>query len=326
MSRKTEPRIEMASVAYINPTTPPSSNQQSTDRQSTYSNFLPEEPLVTEQEIETKPWKYIGYKGYSSFIASDNDFYIVRRFAALNTRIALALQDEVTVLEEELSELDARYSRRDAEDLHNGSFRDDREDRTALVEKIGEKLLKYSTTHSLSRKAKHISDHLLDAFMLQQSSLQKAPPTCPQDIKNLRNWHYNHSELAISAAETAYLNHDLDLYSVVPKEKTPLRRLLDRSRKFRIHSLWKSAKAPKLPVYDQDVITYTDDKRVDRFVTIVIVGVGTVMLLMPMWILQALHSNNLKLVVITIFVVVFLGLVGYATVAKPFETLAATAA
>jgi hypothetical protein len=105
---------------------------------------VPAEPPLTEQEIETKPWKYIGYKGYSSFIASETDFYIVRRFASLNTRIALALQDQVSVLEEELQALDARYSRRNAEDLHNGSFRDDREDRTALVEKIAEKLMKYS--------------------------------------------------------------------------------------------------------------------------------------------------------------------------------------
>ena len=45
-----------------------------------------------------------------------------------------------------------------------------------------------------------------------------------------------------------------------------------------------------------------------------------------MWILQALDKNNHKLGVITAFVVVFLGLVSYATVAKPFETLAATAA
>lgn len=79
-------------------------------------------------------------------------------------------------------------------------------------------------------------------------------------------------------------------------------------------------------MYDQDVITYSDDKRIDRFVTVLIVGVGTIMLLVPMWILQALSNSNYKLAVITAFVAVFLGLVSYATVAKPFETLAATAA
>lgn len=132
--------------------------------------------------------------------------------------------------------------------------------------------------------------------------------------------------MAISDEEQQYLSHDLDLFCVVPKEKTPLRRLLDRSRKFRIASFWKSDEAPSLPVYDQDVVTYTSDKRIDRFVTMLIVGVGTIMLLVPMWILQALERSHDKLAVITAFVVVFLGLVSYATVAKPFETLAATAA
>ena len=68
----------------------------------------------------------------------------MRQFASLNTRIALAPQDQVSVLEEKLEALDARYSRCDAEDLHNGSFRDDREDRAALVENIVERLIIYS--------------------------------------------------------------------------------------------------------------------------------------------------------------------------------------
>ena len=135
----------MASSSSTNPTTPPSSSRLSTEQPSVSSSHsLSLEPPLTEQEIETKPWKYIGYKGYASFIASENDFYIVRRFASLNTRIALALQDQVSVLEEELEALDARYSTRDAEDLHNGSFRDDQEDRAALVERIAENLMKYS--------------------------------------------------------------------------------------------------------------------------------------------------------------------------------------
>lgn len=83
---------------------------------------------------------------------------------------------------------------------------------------------------------------------------------------------------------------------------------------------------PELPIYDKDVITYTSDKRIDRFITILVVGIGVVMLIAPMWILQAVPSNSYKLAVITTFIVVFLGIVSYATVAKPFETLAATAA
>jgi hypothetical protein len=166
----------------------------------------------------------------------------------------------------------------------------------------------------------------IDAFILQQTALKKYPAAPSHDVKSIRTWHDNHDGVAISSEEQNYLTHDLDLFCVVPKEKTPLRRLLDRSRRFRIHSLWKSKDARELPIYDQDLVTYTSDKRIERFVTLVIVGVGTVMLLAPMWILQAVHNDNYKLAVITAFVVVFLGLVSSATVAKPFETLAATAA
>ncbi|KAH8748512.1 hypothetical protein BGZ57DRAFT_915867 [Hyaloscypha finlandica] len=41
------------------------------------------------QEMEEKPWKYLGYKGYSRLIASDPDLFILRRFAPESTRLAL---------------------------------------------------------------------------------------------------------------------------------------------------------------------------------------------------------------------------------------------
>jgi hypothetical protein len=50
------------------------------------------------------------------------------------------------------------------------------------------------------------------------------------------------------------------------------------------------------------------------------------MLIVPMWILRSLKDGNAKLGTITAFMLFFLGLVSYTTIAKPFETLAATAA
>jgi hypothetical protein len=144
-SSNTSRTIEMSSPESSNPTSAPSTGQASTSTR----NSIQEAPL-TEEEIEKKPWKYIGYKGYSNFIASENDFYILRRFASLNARVALTLQDQISVLEEQLDDLDKLCSRRDAEDLHNGSFRDDREERTALVEVIYEKLTKYSAFAPIS--------------------------------------------------------------------------------------------------------------------------------------------------------------------------------
>jgi ABC-type dipeptide/oligopeptide/nickel transport system permease subunit len=84
--------------------------------------------------------------------------------------------------------------------------------------------------------------------------------------------------------------------------------------------------APDLPVYDQDVITYTSDNRIERFVTVVVLLAGLIMLIAPLWILNAVQGTQQKLGVITMFIVVFLGMVSWATGARIFESLAATAA
>jgi mannose-6-phosphate isomerase class I len=98
----------------------------------------------TVAEAEQKPWKYIGYKGYAEVIASEEDFFILRRFKATSVRVALSLQDQVAVLEEKLAALDEKYSQREYEDLHNGTFRQDEKERTDAIEKLRQKLVQYS--------------------------------------------------------------------------------------------------------------------------------------------------------------------------------------
>jgi hypothetical protein len=211
----------------------------------------PDEPLLTAEEIEEKPWKYIGYRGYSEFIASENDFYILRGFRSLNTCVALAHQDQITVLEERLKTLDIEYGRRDAEDRHNGSFRSDRDDRTELVDLIAEKLLIYSESSRCNIQDHVMLTFLKDNLLIQQSTLRKYQPVYRQDLKSVRNWHYNYDNRVIADEEADYLNHDQDLIPVVPKEKTPLRRFLERSRKFRIFRFWQLDRE-SLPIHDQE--------------------------------------------------------------------------
>ncbi|KAL2788856.1 hypothetical protein BJX66DRAFT_339903 [Aspergillus keveii] len=59
------------------------------------------------------------------------------------------------------------------------------------------------------------------------------------------------------------------------------------------------------------------------FTTVVI---GLVMLIAPIWILTFTEPIVLKLTIITIFILLFLSLVSFGTNAKPYESLAATAA
>jgi hypothetical protein len=101
-------------------------------------------PRPREREILEKPWKYVGYDGYSKFLASDDDFMVFRRFGNLNTRIALVLQDKVSVLEESLVALDARYSQKAMSDLNNGTIRDELPDRQSVIDDIVVALHKYS--------------------------------------------------------------------------------------------------------------------------------------------------------------------------------------
>ncbi|KAI1325975.1 hypothetical protein F5Y16DRAFT_400845 [Xylariaceae sp. FL0255] len=79
----------------------------------------------TRDEIEKQPWKYVGYKRYAEFLASDDDLLIFRRFGTLNARIGLLLQDKITVLEQNLKHVDDACSDRNTEPINNGTFRDD---------------------------------------------------------------------------------------------------------------------------------------------------------------------------------------------------------
>jgi hypothetical protein len=95
----------------------------------------------TKEDIKKQPWKYIGYMGYASWVASSDTFFHVRRFATLNARVILALQDEISVLEEKLHELDRIYSSKESGVINNGSFRDDQKtERIETMESLKQKL------------------------------------------------------------------------------------------------------------------------------------------------------------------------------------------
>lgn len=146
-----------------------------------------------------------------------------------------------------------------------------------------------------------------------------------QDIRSLVNWHHNHDNAAILPDEQKYLDHESDLIGVIQKDKTPLRRLIDHSRRLRTLSIWR-LKNHDVPNEERDVVSYFSDKRMDTFASSTIVGLGIILLLTPLWILYALQSPVLKLAVITAFITTFLIILSFAMVAKPFEALGATAA
>ncbi len=77
---------------------------------------------------------------------------------------------------------------------------------------------------------------------------------------------------------------------------------------------------------DDKYVHYISDKKIDMFITAFIMSLGLVMLIAPLWVLAFLGGIVQRLSVISAFIVLFVALVSVATVAKPFESLAAAAA
>ncbi|KAF2854121.1 hypothetical protein T440DRAFT_465127 [Plenodomus tracheiphilus IPT5] len=166
----------------------------------------------------------------------------------------------------------------------------------------------------------------IDELLLQHSTLRISPQVPERSIASISNWLYNQQD-AIAKLETRYLDKVHDLVQLVPKSSTPLRRFLEKSTRFRLSSLWKE-KEPPLPVYSShpETLHYSSDTRIDTSIGVVITVLGMGMLIAPLWVLAYTDGIKQRLGVITVFIVVFLGLLAFTTVAKPFESLAAAAA
>lgn len=167
------------------------------------SQLTPRLQPLSQEQIE-KPWKYIGYGGFSAFLASDDDFLIFRRFSTVNARVLLFLQDRISVLESELHEVDLKHSRESAVDIHNGSFRQENEPRRpALLLEIHQLLKDYSKQRPWQGIAPfHSTD--IDEFLIQHSDLRSRAPALKKDVRSLENWFHNTQD-AILDEEAAYV-------------------------------------------------------------------------------------------------------------------------
>ncbi|KAG7150861.1 hypothetical protein HYQ46_000175 [Verticillium longisporum] len=124
-------------------------------------------------------WKFVGKNGLVSFLASDPEFFAVRRFDKLHTLSLLSLQDELASYEEKLDNMNARFSSQNVmlvgrcpsvivevppggftpeeeasnqkrygvnavpKHINNGTFRDEVAERKELTEKMTSRLMVY---------------------------------------------------------------------------------------------------------------------------------------------------------------------------------------
>lgn len=116
---------------------------QATDASSISSGTSPSK--LEKQANET--WKTHGYPELTRWMASSNDFLVLRRFGQTGTRIALKLQDELVRMEDELRQMDAFASSQPRGCGGSGSYRlDEDSPRDRLLLDMAPKLKEYCTS------------------------------------------------------------------------------------------------------------------------------------------------------------------------------------
>ncbi|KAI8633267.1 hypothetical protein F5Y19DRAFT_294844 [Xylariaceae sp. FL1651] len=291
--------------------------------------------IPTENELYQYPWKYIGYKDFAAYVASDPDFFAFRRFDRLHTRTLLSLQDQLSELEQQLDLMDKRFSRKSTKivgscppiivdnlkvtdetgdniprDINNGTIRDDLEERAALITDIAAKLREY------------------DEAVLRYSKMRRLFPAPERNVQNLKTWFEN-NEGAIMEAETQFIQHRDELVSM-SAQKSALRQWFEDQVVYRTHTKFgmfkKQAQSSSILSTQDQKSTYTvSDEAIDIFGSFAVFVAALTMLVTPLWILQSLDTLQQKLIVITIFIMICLAFLSLATLGRPFESLAATA-
>jgi hypothetical protein len=98
--------------------------------------------MAREAISKAKPWIEEGYPAFSKWMASADNFTILRRFEALNIRVLLKLQDKVMEAEAELLKLDEQA--RSLEIRSDIIRHDPYKERRLPLEKVQKALLQYS--------------------------------------------------------------------------------------------------------------------------------------------------------------------------------------
>ncbi|MCJ1483705.1 hypothetical protein MMC06_003873 [Schaereria dolodes] len=282
--------------------------------QNSWSSVASSQPIkqVTIAEQDKQPWRYLGYPALSTFMASDDDFFVVRKFGTVCARVILMLQDRIVILTEELEKEDNECRQLG---LDNGTLRHDpRPRRQQILEELAWRLEHYNR------------------FILDHSELKSRPDASKHQMRNLANWMYN-NDRAIQDEETAFSKREGDLMTFVPMVKTPLRRFIEKFDFIRLAWCIRRKKLNESHYPEKfvsETTSYEKSARVDKAVTCTTICLGLAMLIGPLWWLQQITADqsNLahRLEIISGFIIVFTFLMGIVTVAKPFEVLAATAA
>ena len=118
------------------------------------SQMPPMPSMPISDEIRKNNCMYVGYRGASQWMSSDNDFFVARRFATLNTRVLLTKQAQIYELNRQLDKLEKPWH-----DIHSAKaynidnsavVGDHCSERGRILDRLWKALKDYSTKPSLT--------------------------------------------------------------------------------------------------------------------------------------------------------------------------------
>lgn len=150
-----------------------------------------------------------------TWMASDDDFFVLRRFGKLGARVALYMQDQISALEEDLQIEDDLCRKAVKEESDSGTFRKDpRQLRQQIMIQLCIKLEQYRMDFGMIDPMIWITGTLMDAerFILDHSTLKARPQASDFQIRNVKRW-LEASNGAIAEKEIEYIRREEDLYT-----------------------------------------------------------------------------------------------------------------
>lgn len=239
-------------------------------------------------------------------MASDDDFFVFRRYQSLNARTILYMQDRIGQIENRLVQIHDEIAHGD-EKRKNNSFRLDMH-----LEPERDRLM-----CELTGLLHHYNQYI-DVF----SKIRARPKAGNRQIENMKEFRGRN---AIKATEMEFIDQGHDLISINDHPSTPLGRILAATRLIRLSKFMQAKFIPGAHSSSQ-YTHYASDEALGHLSTYSIIFLGLGMLLGPIWWLENVTDSKKRLGVITGFLAVFMGLMSLATVNRPFEVVASSAA
>lgn len=261
-------------------------------------------PSIDDATSRRKSWKHEGYGVFSKWMASDDDLFVFRRFQSLNARTILYMQDRIGQIETRLAQLHDENAHGD-EKRKNNSFRWD------MHHEPERDRLMCELTGLLNHYNQYV--HVF-------SKIRARPKAEERQVNNLHEFRGRNS---IKAEEMKFIDHEHDLISINHHPSTPLGKILTAMKFVRLSSLMR---AKPVDGAHSSSTHYASDEALGHLSTGSVIFLGFVMLLCPIWWLEYVNDSKTRLGIITGFLAFFMSLMSLATVNRPFEVVASSAA